>query len=159
MLMIFTYLYNSLKKIIYNIIVTGCDQRENILIFKKRLMCGLKINLSDEFDEVDKFKSSDELVELIDLECIKPIKPIHPIKPNFKSNTSPNLTINKEAAQTKTKSSTHLNIISNHSLEIYKPDWYCRVCNRKLLSNANIYCCNDNIFCTPNCRDRFLNFY
>ncbi len=161
MTMLFTYLYNAFKKIVYNIIISGCNQRENILAFKKLLICSIKNNSSDNFDDSsDKQKSSDELFELIELESVKQYVPcpIHLIKTNFKHNTSPNLTINKESLQLKTRSVEHLNTISNNKIT-YKPDFYCRVCNKKMLEHATIYCYSDNIFCTPNCRDRFLNYF
>ncbi len=170
--MIFTYLYSVIKKIVYTIITIGCDPTENILAFKRRLIYCKKNNSSDEFDILmtDKDESiseeddddDDELGELVKLDSIKPIKaikPIHPPKSNIKSNTSPNLLINKESLQIKTKSSTHLNVVNKDDLPNYEVNWYCGFCKKKLLPYANIYCCNDNIFCTPNCRDRFLNYF
>jgi len=157
MIMILTYFYDAFKKILYNIIVGWCDQREKILALKKRLICSTKKNL-DEFDNSDKYNSSDELFELIELDYVKQNQPIHTIKTNFKSNTSPNLTINKQPLEINNKSFTYLNIVSNRDLPLHNPVWYCKFCNKKLLYYSNIYCCNDNIFCTPNCRDRYLNY-
>jgi hypothetical protein len=68
--MILTYFYDAFKKILYNIIVGWCDQREKILALKKRLICSTKKNL-DEFDNSDKYNSSDELFELIELDYVK----------------------------------------------------------------------------------------
>ncbi len=157
MVMIFTYLYNAIKKILYNIIIAGCDQTEKILEFKRKFICSAKINLSDEFN-VFKKDDNDELVDLIETEtvCNKNI-----VKTNFKSNTSPNLAINKNFLNTnlKNKSIGHLNVSESNSFPAYKPEWYCCTCKRKLSAHANMYCCNDNIFCSSNCRDRYLNYF
>lgn len=78
-------------------------------------------------------------------------KPIH----STRLNTSPNLNINK--------SSTHRNYKSEMSLETHmkemKLEWYCKNCMKKLPNTGNIYCCHDFIFCTPNCRDRFISVF
>jgi hypothetical protein len=66
--------------------------------------------------------------------------------------------INKQPLEINNKSFTYLNIVSNRDLPLHNPVWYCKFCNKKLLYYSNIYCCNDNIFCTPNCRDRYLNY-
>ena len=120
----------------------------------------MKNNLSDDFDSVNK---SDETklydsIELIELDTIMPCIPCIPIKTNIKYNTSPNLTINKDTLKPKNRSTPYL-IIKDCDIPFYKPEWYCSFCKKKLLPHANMYCCNDNIFCTPNCRDRYLNYF
>jgi len=55
----------------------------------------------------------------------------------IRSNTSPNLQILQNPKQM---------------------NCFCKTCNKQISKHSNIYCCNDYIFCTPNCRDRFLNY-
>lgn len=84
----------------------------------------------------------------------------HKINENIRNNTSPDLSIknnrlinnNKSFGNfTLDKSSKKLNL--NIQLE-----WFCKNCTKKIYQHANIYCCYDSIFCTPNCRDQFLKF-
>jgi hypothetical protein len=137
--MLFMYLYNTLKNIVYNI-VAACDQYENIVAFRKKFMQTIKDSISNEFDE-------DEVI------------PSVTTKTNFKSNTSPNLTIGKDIFKTKVRSTSYLYVTGDRDLPAYKPEWFCCSCKKKLLPYANMYCCNDNIFCTSNCRDRYLNYF
>lgn len=152
--MIFTYIYNALKKLVYNIIISGCDQTENILEFKRKFICGSigSSNLANP-TLTPSPESDPELDELTELETVR--RSIQ-TKNQFKSNTSPNLAINKQSLQIKTRSTSNF---VNYGNQVYNPDWYCGFCKIKLSTHANMYCCNDNIFCTPNCRDRFLNYF
>ncbi len=152
-------LYDTVLKTVYNIIFIGYEYTKEDNIFKcdKMLTFGRKICISSTDDFDIETNLSDEFLET------KPLKIHLPTNAHFKSNTSPNLEIGEELPQIKkqseTKSTGQIISMSELDLPVYNPDWYCRVCKRKLLAHTNIYCCNDNIFCTPNCRDRYLYYF
>jgi hypothetical protein len=130
-IMIFTYLYNTIQKIVQTIITISCEKKY-IYPFKQEQI----LNITENKTTVTE-----------------------PVKLNIRPNTSPNLLINKEMFKNKVKSSAYLNVLNNDNFSQYEPNWYCAYCKKKLLAYGTIYCCYDNILCSSNCRDRFLNYF
>jgi hypothetical protein len=137
MLSFITCLYLKLKKYLYyyiNKLFSSEDKSDS----------DSDSNYTDiEFD----YESCEEKKE------IKPVKPIKLIKQN-----NPNKQI-ESIYRKYPKENIRCNTSPNLSIDrILSINWYCKNCKKKIYRNENIYCCNDFIFCTPNCRDRFLNF-
>ena len=91
---------------------------------------------------------------LIELQESYKVGQIYP-NSQIRSNTSPNLNIDRNVF-IKSNKNSECNLQSEQILKHI--GWFCKTCSKKISRYSNIYCCNDNIFCTPNCRDKFLNY-
>jgi len=98
-----------------------------------------------------------DFVDLVESQETDKLKRIYS-NSQFRSNTSPNLNIDRNVFIKSKKNSENSLQEEQKLIQLEEIDWFCKTCCRKISRYSNIYCCNDNIFCTPNCRDRFLNY-
>ena len=110
-------------------------------------------NMFDSYDSCDTLDSSNFDISNNLNENNTFIKNKVPIE-KIRYNTSPDLTIKKNIY---IKNNNSVINLQEYDKKV-KIIWFCKECKTKITRYGNIYCCNDFLFCTPNCRDRFQNF-
>lgn len=154
--------------------------------FIKKYVLPLIINsvkllfIFDNLDDLDDFDDLDDLKKPDKFDIEMPMSTLN--KNIITNNTSPNLNIPKLQPARNYRSEVNscdldlkesekfdieipmstLNKNRTNTLpnsNIHKIKWRCKDCNKKLLPNRNLYCCYDSIFCTPNCRDRYISIF
>lgn len=136
MFQIINYLYFKLTKYLRELLQCYPDKTD---------LCLVSQSNGVEIDQV----RNDEFSKQTQINLPKQSYPYHQIR----SNTSPNLITDKNLL---IKSIKVNNLKEQRTKQI---DWFCKTCSKQIGQYGNIYCCNDFIFCTPNCRDRFLNYF